>query len=98
MKPIIALIAAASLTACAVVEVAAVDTGRTAAKAVVGPIVAQTVSGTAGVILTDCIIDNASGSELLALAAQGATPENVALVGDILGRPNTITCATSGLT
>ena len=99
MKTFISLTAVAlTLAACDIVETAAVDTGREAAKAVVGPIVADTIPGAAGVVLTDCIIDNASGQELLVLAAQGATPENIALVGDILGRPSTITCATSGLT
>lgn len=98
MKLIIALIAATSLTACAVVETAAVDTGRIAAKAVVGPIVADTVPGTAGVAITDCIIDNASGEELLTLAAGGATPENVILVSEILARTATVNCATAALT
>jgi len=98
MKPIIALIAAATLTGCLAVETAAVDTGRAAAKAVVGPIVADTVPGTAGVVLTDCIIDNASGEELLLLASRGSSPENVSLVGDILARSSTVTCATTALT
>ena len=99
MKTILTLTAAAlTLSACVAVETAAVDTGRAAAKAVVGPIVADTVPGPAGVVLTDCIIDNATGQELLTLAAGGGTPENVALVGDILGRPATVTCATAGLT
>lgn len=100
MKPTLALIATAALTltACDMVETAAVDTGREAAKAVVAPIVADTVPGPAGAVLTDCIIDNASGQELLVLAGQGATPENITLVSDILARPATVTCATSGLT
>jgi len=97
-KLTLALIAAIGLGACDMMEVAAVDTGREAAKAVVGPIVADTVPGPAGVILTDCIIDNASGEELLRLAAQGGTPENIGLVSAILQRPATVTCATSGLT
>lgn len=91
-------LAAFGLTACDVVETAAVDSGRNAAKAVVAPIVAETVPGPAGEVLVNCIIDNASGSELLALAGQGATPENVTLVSNILARPQTVTCATSGLT
>lgn len=98
MKPIIALIAAASVTACSIVETAAVDTGRVAAKAVVGPIVMETVPGPAGVAITDCIIDNASGEDLLRLAVGGASPDNVALVGTILARAETVACATSALT
>lgn len=92
------IIAAAALSACDIVETAAVDTGRDAAKAAVAPIVAQTVPGPAGVVLTDCIIDSASGSELLQLATGGGSPENITLVSEILARPATITCATSGLT
>jgi len=91
-------VAALTLSACATLETAAVDTGREAAKVVVTPIVAETVPGPAGVILTNCIIDNASGDELLVLAAQGASPDNITLVSNILARPDTIACATSGLT
>lgn len=98
MKLTIALIATLSLTACAVVETAALDTGRDAAKAVVGPIVADTVPGPAGTVLTNCIIDNASGEELLRLAAGGASPENITLVSEILARGETVACATSALT
>ena len=103
MKPTFAVLTAAAMTLSAcmgsdVVETVAVDTGREAAKAVVGPIVADTVPGPAGVVLTNCIIDNASGPELLQLAAQGGTPENITLVSNILARSETVACATSGLT
>ncbi len=100
MKPTFAITIAATLTlsACATLEVAAVDTGREAAKAVVAPIVAETVPGPAGVVLTNCIIDNATGEELLVLAAQGATPDNITLTSNILARPETVACATAGLT
>jgi len=100
MTKTFALTAAAALTlsACATIETAAVDTGREAAKIVVAPIVADTVPGPAGEVLTNCIIDNATGEELLVLAAQGATPDNITLVSNILSRPDTVACATSGLT
>ncbi|MCF2869600.1 succinate dehydrogenase [Octadecabacter sp. G9-8] len=99
MKTTLSFIAVAlSLAACDVVETAAVDTGREAAKAVVAPIVADTVPGPAGVVLTNCIIDNASGEELFTLGVQGATPENITLVSNILARPETVSCATSALT
>jgi len=99
MKLIVTLFAAAlTLSACAAVELAAVDTGRDAAKAVVGPIVAEKIPGPAGVAITNCVIDNATGDELLAIGLQGATPENIILVGDILARPATVSCATSALT
>ena len=100
MKPTLTLMTIVTLTlsACATLETAAVDTGREAAKAVVSPIVAETVPGPAGVILTNCIIDNATGDELLVLAAQGASPDNITLTSNILARPETVACATSGLT
>lgn len=99
MKTTFTLIAAAlTLAACDVVETVALDTGREAAKAAVAPIVADTVPGPAGTVLTNCIIDNATGSELVLLAAQGTSPENITLVGDILARPDTIACATTALT
>ena len=99
MKTTLTLIAAAvALSACDIVETAAVDTGREAAKAVVAPIVQDTIPGPAGVALTNCIIDNASGEELFALGVQGATPENITLVSEILARPETVSCATSALT
>lgn len=102
MKTILTLtFAALTLSACDMVEptpAAAVDTGRQAARIIVGPIVAETVPGPAGVVLTNCIIDNASGPELLTIAASGSSPDNVALVGDILARPATVSCATSALT
>ena len=98
MKLIFALTAAATLSACADVELAAVDTGREAAKAVVGPIVQDTVPGPAGVALTNCIIENASGEELLRLAANSASPESITLVSQILSRGETVACATSALT
>lgn len=90
--------AALALSACAAAQSAAVDTGRATAKAVVGPIVADTVPGPAGVVLTDCIIDNATPQELLRLAATGASPENITLVSNILARNETVICATSALT
>lgn len=101
MKTTLTLIATMTamlgLSACAVVETMAVDTGREAAKAVVAPIVADTVPGPAGAVLTDCIIDNASGDELLTIGAQGGTPANITLVSQILARPATVDCATSAL-
>ncbi len=99
MKTILTLTATVlTLSACDIAETVALDTGRDAAKAVVGPIVADTIPGPAGTVLTNCIIDNASGEELFTLGVQGATPENITLVSNILARPETVTCATSALT
>jgi hypothetical protein len=99
MKSVLVLMAAlASLAACntAVTE----DVARAAAKSVVSPIVAETVPGPTGVALSDCIIENASTDELLTLAGAattGVNPQIYTLVSTILGRPETITCATSAL-
>jgi hypothetical protein len=86
------------LSACEVPKIIALDTSRVAAKAVVGPIVAETIPGPAAIVLTECIIDNASSVELNTLSAQGATLENINLVSNILARPETVTCAQSALT
>ena len=99
MKIFLALtVAVLTLAACEVPEIIALDTSRAAAKAVVGPIVAKTIPGPVAIVLTDCIIDNASSVELNTLGVQGATLENINLVSNILARPETVNCAQSALT
>lgn len=99
MKTTLILTAAAlTLSGCAMIEMPMTNTARDAAKAVVMPIVADTIPGPAGAIVAECIIDNASGDELATLAAQGASPASITLVSDILARPDTVACATTGLT
>lgn len=93
-----AIIAFFALSACDVALSA--DPAREAAKTVVRPIVAETVPGPAGVVLSDCIIDNATGAELANLAGAavtGAQPDTITLVSNILQRPQTVACATSAL-
>lgn len=95
---ILATVALTAVTACDVAL--GPDPAREAAKSVVRPIVAEKVSGPAGVVLTDCIIDNASDTELFNLAGAAVTgvePNTITLVSNILQRPETIACATSGL-
>jgi len=66
MKPLALAFGILSLGALAACDLPIVDqSGRAAAKAVVGPIVAETVPGQPGVVLTDCIIDHATQDELL---------------------------------
>ncbi|MDE0968969.1 MAG: hypothetical protein OSA51_06135 [Octadecabacter sp.] len=99
MKLILALtVAVLTLSACEVTQIIALETSREAAKVVVGPIVAETIPGPAAIVLTECIIDNASGAELNTLGVQGATLENINLVSNILARSETMTCAQSALT
>lgn len=101
MRLAITVIAGALLSGCA-------DTGmgdrlaRDAARGVVKPIVAQYVPGPGGEAITDCVIDNATGSEILQLARAAATgpDENtVQVVLNISRRPETIECISrDGLT
>ncbi|WP_224825368.1 hypothetical protein [Cognatishimia sp. MH4019] len=68
---------------------------RETARSVVKPIVAQYLPGPGGEAITDCVIDNASGAEILQLARAAATgPDDstVQVVLDISRRPDTINC------
>lgn len=69
---------------------------RDAAKGVVNNVVQARFPGVNAAPFTDCIIDNASGSEILEIAQAavvGTTPATTNLVVDIAGRPDTIRCA-----
>ena len=85
----------------AVLTLAACDTGvgdtvaREAARSAVQPVVAEYLPGPGGAAITDCVIDNASGSEILQLARAAATgPDDntVQVVLDISRRAETIEC------
>lgn len=68
---------------------------RDAARSVVRPVVAQYLPGPSGEVITDCVIDNASGAEILQLAhaaATGPDDNTVQVVLDISRRPETIEC------
>ncbi len=85
-----------------------VDAKRDMAKAVIVPIVTQTelpggatLSHDIAVLMTDCIVDNATDAELDALAGAavtGATADTSYMVSNILSRSSTTTCATGALT
>lgn len=74
---------------------------RDAAKTAVRPVLQQRLPGVPVEPATDCIIDNATASEILSLAADavtGPTANTVQIVSNILVRPDTITClANEGL-
>ena len=68
---------------------------RDAAKRAVRPVIESRFPGIPLEPATDCIIDNASSSELLSLAADavtGPTASTVEIVGNIAQRPDTIRC------
>jgi hypothetical protein len=51
--------------------------------------------------MSDCIINNANGAELLSLAraaTNGVSADTVTLTSRILARPETVTCATAAIT
>ncbi len=77
------------------------ELARDAAKNAVRPVLQQRLPGVPVEPATDCVIDNATGNEILALAADavtGPTANTVEIVTDILSRPETLTClATEGL-
>ena len=86
-----------------VVALAACDTpvgteiARASAKAVVNDVVETRFPGAPIEPVTDCIIDNASGSEITELAGDAVTGVDdgtIALVLEIAFRPDTISCFT----
>ena len=96
MRPELLIAAAFLLTACN--GAVGTEVSRAAAKSVVNPIVAERFPGVPLEPATDCIIDNATGEEIVTLAAAAATRDDAAasrLVLDIAQRPETIRCITS---
>ncbi|MEO9823094.1 MAG: hypothetical protein ABJF50_01590 [Paracoccaceae bacterium] len=74
------------------------ELARDAAKQSVRPVLAERLPGVAVEPAVDCVIDNASAKELLALAADsvtGPTASTVEIVGNIITRPDTVTCLAS---
>jgi hypothetical protein len=74
---------------------------RDAARTAIRPVLEQRFPGVPLEPVTDCVIDNASSSELLSLASDavtGATANTGEIVTNILSRPETLNCvATEGL-
>ncbi len=68
---------------------------RNAAKSVVNDVIEDKAPGVNAAPVTDCIIDNATGSEIVEIAGAavtGVTDTTVALVLEITTRSDTITC------
>ncbi|MGI9393392.1 MAG: hypothetical protein ACR2OY_01970 [Boseongicola sp.] len=74
---------------------------RDAARQAVRPVLAERFPGVPLEPAIDCIINNATSSELFALAADavtGPTASTIQIVSDITTRPETLTClATEGI-
>ena len=74
---------------------------RGAARQAIRPVLAEQFPGVPLEPAADCIIDNATSAEILALAADavtGPTASTVQVVTNIISRPEAITClATEGL-
>lgn len=86
----------------ALVTLAACDTpvgtevARASARRVVNDVVEARFPGVPITPVTDCIIDNATGSEIVSIAADAVarqpSPETVRLIVEIARRPDTVKC------
>ena len=68
---------------------------RDQARQAINPVLARNFPGVPLEPASDCVIDNASASEILRLArasVTGVSPEDTALIIEIATRPDTITC------
>ena len=73
---------------------------RSAAKGVVNNVVASKFPGVDATPVTDCIIDNATGAEILTIAEAavvGTTQVTTDLVVGIAQRPETVRCTASNM-
>ena len=90
----LALIALAPLAACD--TPVGTQVARESARSVVNDVVETRFPGVPIRPVTDCVIDNASGSEIVSIAADAVarrpSPETVQLIFEIARRPDTITC------
>ena len=83
----------AALTACS--PGAQDEIARSAAKEAVRPVLAERFPGVPLEGATDCVIDNATSQEILALAADavtGPTASTVEMVAQIVTRPDAVRC------
>ena len=99
MRRLGGIAAIALLTACGggTVQETVEDVSRTAAKAVINTAVERQFPQLNASMVTDCIIDNATLSEVATISLDVATspkPETIALVSEIANRPGTVACFT----
>ena len=92
--------AALCLTACAELQQGADATARSAARAAVDEVLVTRFPGIDGrsvTPFTDCVIDNASAAEIAEFAEAavvGVSEVTVAVIRQVLARPDTQTCIT----
>jgi len=87
-----------TLSGCEVASQSADELARYQAKSVINGVVAEKLPGVDATPVTDCIIDNATASEILTIAGAavtGVTPATGQLVLDIAQRPETVQCIAS---
>lgn len=97
MRALLAPVAAFAFLAGCEPDGLADQIARQEAKDVVNPILAQRFPGVPVEPYSDCVIDAASSTEILQLAAASVTgpdAEDTSLVIEIATRPRTIECAT----
>ena len=96
MRYLLTIALAVSVSACTTGD-PLVDVSRAAARSVVRPVVAQYFPGPQAEAVTDCVINNATSTELFALARDISVEPGTATVQTVLTivqRPQTITCIT----
>ncbi|WP_341367004.1 succinate dehydrogenase [Yoonia sp. BS5-3] len=89
------LVAAFGLSGCLDGATSVDDVARSGAKTVVNGIVEARFPGVDASVATDCIIDNASASEIVTIgqaALTGTTDATTSLVLEIAQRPDTVSC------
>jgi hypothetical protein len=98
---ILAVAATLALASCDAAQEAVTQSTRDTAKTVVNGVVEDKFPGVNAALITDCIIDNASVSEILVIAKAsvvGVKQDTVDTVVDISKRPETAACiAKNGL-
>ena len=98
MRAAITVALALGLAGCSVANDVADQLARDRAKSVVNTVVAENLPGVDVAPVTDCIIDAASASEILDIAAASATGVTDATASNVLGiaqRPEAVECIAS---
>ncbi|MEL6798778.1 MAG: hypothetical protein AAFO80_02770 [Pseudomonadota bacterium] len=94
MRPIVFAFAALAVSACS--TPIGTEVARASARTVVNDVVEQRFPGVPITPVTDCVINNATGDEIVSIAGdairQQPSPETIELVISIASRPDTIRC------